>query len=167
MTDDQYTQILLKKAGELGRAQARYGVAAIAFLVFGLWGHSNPFFGYASELAPFGIGLSLAAWFGIGRAAGEIAPDLKKQIEGYNYGKFGGAPPFIWALAYAPHGKGGIQRIAALTTYPLAFSVLLGYAFSEVLIGTSFSAYTVLSTLSLLPAVWMTIGLAINRLKVM
>lgn len=127
MTNKQQITYAFAKLSSIGKAQSRYALASIAFAALGYVGTEVSSLSFAVNVAPVGIALTIMAWFGVARASGQISAKLKTLIPDYNYGLYGGAPPFIWALAYSAHGQGGLQRIMALASFPLVFSLLLGY----------------------------------------
>jgi len=136
MTNKEKLEILNKKGASLGRAQGIYMIFAI---ITALVPFVAPEY---STFVPFGVSAFVLAWFGISRAAGEVTPVLKslykeinKELDDrdlmkkYNYGLYGGAPPFVWAMFYAPHGtKRSFNRFWALLSYPLVFTLIIASA---------------------------------------
>ena len=122
MENEKELERLLKKADELGKAQGSYAFLSVFCAVSGyVFDGSEQVLQACALLIP----LFILAWFGVGRAAAEIQPRIKELAEDYNYGMYGGAPPFIWAIFYAPHGKKGFQRNMALLSFPIVFTILL------------------------------------------
>jgi len=133
MTNKEKLEILNKKGASLGKAQGAYMILAIiTALVSFIAPEYNVF-------VPFGVSAFVLAWFGISRAAGEVVTVLKQvyafynkelydddPMKKYSYGLYGGAPPFVWAMFYAPHGtKRSFNRFWALLSYPLAFTLII------------------------------------------
>jgi len=136
MTNKEKLEILNKKGASLGRAQSVYMILAIiTALVPFIAPEYNVF-------VPFGVSAFILAWFGISRAAGEVVTQLKRvyaehniglddsdPMKKYNYGLYGGAPPFVWAMFYAPHGAGrSFNRFFALLSYPIVINLVLASA---------------------------------------
>lgn len=129
LDEKEIAGLVLQKSNSLGKSQARYSMTAIlsALVGFVVWGQDVTT--WAMPVIPFLVGFSIMAWFGIGRASSETSRLLKSLIPNYKYGTYGGAPPFIWAIAYAPHsGKRSFQRFLALMSFPVAFSLCLTVA---------------------------------------
>ena len=163
MTKDQEITLALSKVVSIGRAQARYSLAAIGSALLGYIGTQVAALSFVVELAPIGIALSIIAWFGVARAAGHISAKLKDLIPDYNYALYGGAPPFIWALAYSKHNGGGLQRILALASFPVAFTALLVYGAFLVMPESPFTIYTLVYA----APIYQVAGLWKNRIKAM
>lgn len=164
MKDEKKLDFVLNKAASLSKAQRRYASGAIGFLVLGILAGDIPALSVLGQFVPFGIGISLMAWFGSARASGEILTEIKKHIPDYNYGTYGSAPPLIWMVAYAPHNAKGFQRFAALMSFPFAFVVLLSYAWQSLPMD-GYSLDLVFGALALLPASWQTLRFTVGRIK--
>ncbi|MDB4726344.1 hypothetical protein OAF54_02815 [bacterium] len=162
MNEELEIKLALAKVGSIGSAQSRYANLAILFAVAGYAGLSEGIL-WMTDVSSIGIALCVMAWFGVARSAGQISAKLKQLIPDYNYAMYNGAPPFIWALAYSAHGQGGLRRIMALASFPLAFTALLLFGVALVMPESPFTVYTLVYAVP----IYQVVGLWKSRVKSM